>query len=293
MHRRFILVTTILVLAVNMAHTVAAFTVKGKAAATSAVVTIVDKVAGTTSSGFVAGVDRSGWLILGSAHGIDGDGRIDVFVCPNAARPTRYSAERLAVDATRDLALLRVFTRDPPPAVIPVVPRGFPSPDRVLCFGRRDDKVVRTKMTVLGTERMTVDRYGVDGHFFRISHPQEPGSSGAPVVAKDDDGRRFALGVWWGRSGNEGRAVSTAALHAFLDEAGYGYLYRQTLSTVKPPNEPLSDLLTDLGQLDKVLKHRRKSWKKTATVRSLTRVNGRYVEIRSSQNSSFRLVIEY
>ena len=282
----------LVMLPVNVSRMANAFEISDETSVFAAVVTIVDRVGNSTATGFIVAVERDGWLILTNEHAVDGGGRIDVVVLPNT-RAIRYPAVRLATDSRRDLALLKIYTQNSPPAVLPVAPLGSDSPKRVLCFGQRDGIVVTTESRFLGIEHMTIDRLGVDGQFLRISPRQEPGSSGAPVVVPGDDGQPNAIAVHWGRSGSESRAVSTTEMHAFLDDAGYASLYHSPSPDPHKPSYEFSQVVARRGKLGKkVDKRLRKSGLNRSEFHYSTRINGSNVEVRGlSVSSSSRFVI--
>lgn len=180
-----------------------------------------DRFAG---SGFVIGRDADGDLLIFTDRHVvaDREHRYAIDFFPHGSIDQRINVWIMAQDAERDLAILAVRSDRDVPSLLLARESELPTTDcPILAVGFPNGRLTCHVSVTPGRRRFSSWRHGVDGSFWRIQHRSAGGISGAPVIVRTDVGFRVA-GLWWGHSGEEGRA--SAEIQPFLRENGYGYL---------------------------------------------------------------------
>ncbi len=206
------------------------FSKEQRAAALGATVRLVNVARHCEGSGAVVGRGGPHVYILTAAHVVDGTDKVEIHTysaaSPPEAKGVYKSGEVVArTKDARDLALVRVATRDEmpgrlricPPRLVPAA-RGFAALSVGCADGKapscRDETVAGKKLIRRPGEREAVLTWEAKGR------PAE-GRSGGPLV----DARGYLLGVCSGASGREGYYCHTDVIHEFLKANAFRWLF--------------------------------------------------------------------
>jgi hypothetical protein len=183
---------------------------------------IRDRTEGARGTGFVVGGEAfTSKLVLTCAHVAEKGHEFEVDFFPHGTYDVRDGIRLVAYDEQRDLALLRVPTGR---MVTPVdladsstrpsrgqeaVLMGFPGGE----LSMQQGNVVRCFHKRAG---------GMDANVVELARRFGAGGSGSPVLCRSSSGRLQVVAVYYGYSGESGRASTEVC--EFLRENGFGRL---------------------------------------------------------------------
>jgi hypothetical protein len=203
-----------------------------RAAALGATVRLVNVAGRCEGSGAVVGRGGPHVYVITAAHVVDGADKVEIHTYSAASPPEEKgvykSGEVVArTKDARDLALVRLATRDEMPGRLRVCPprrvpaeRGFAA----LSVGCSDGKAPSGRdETVAGKKliRRPDDKEAVLA--WEAKERPTAGRSGGPLV----DARGYLLGVCSGAGGREGYYCHADVIHGFLKENGFRWLYEE------------------------------------------------------------------
>ncbi len=204
------------------------FSKEVQTAAVCATVRVVNRVQNVAGTGVVLGRKGPAVYILTACHVIQGAGRLEVATFSPSTYPTparRYHSVQVVAQAsdTRDLALLRVVTDDPLPALkfcpARLVPTGVGF--KGLTVGCADGKAPTCSVDeVVGTKRVRRESQLRAATFWEVARDQDDGRSGGPLV--DKNGR--LLGVCSGNSKDKSYYCHPDEVRGFLKESSFEWL---------------------------------------------------------------------
>jgi S1-C subfamily serine protease len=193
-------------------------------------ITATVRVVNPTNRGEGTGVlikrERAFLYILTANHLLGKAQRMEVQTFSSATYPARdkvYQAEILARDPRADLAVLRVLTRDTPPALLALAPappaalgKEFPA----LAVGCQPEGPSAAVEVVRGAR--SVRKPGEDGKTlcWELNQGQPPGWSGGPLV----DRSGLLIGIASGANNGKGYYVHPREIHDFLRRQALDWL---------------------------------------------------------------------
>lgn len=195
--------------------------------ALAATARVRDPAARTTGSAAFVGRSGPHLYLLTAAHVARGPGPVEVAAFTPASHPrpaATYKAAVIARDPDLDLAVLRIATRDDPPAMLRLCPPADAPTGRdwdALATGcATGDFPVLTRLTVAGP--VTLKKPGVSAPVlhWQTPRPPTPSRSGEPLA--DRAGR--LLGIASGRGDDKGYYVHPEEIAAFLRRHGLPFL---------------------------------------------------------------------
>jgi hypothetical protein len=200
-----------------------------RAAALGATVRLVNPAGRCEGTGAVVGRSGPHVYILTAAHVVDGAEKVEIHTYSAASPPEEkgvYKSGEVVARTrdARDLALLRLATRDEMPGRLRVCPprkvpaeRGFAA----LSVGCSDGKPPSCREEAVAGKKL-IRRPGDKEAVLTWEVKERPavGRSGGPLV----DTRGYLLGVCSGASGREGYYGHTDVIHGFLKENGFRWL---------------------------------------------------------------------
>jgi Trypsin-like peptidase domain len=203
-----------------------------RAAALGATVRVVNAAGRCEGTGAIVGRSGPHVYVLTAAHVVYGAEKVEIHTCsatsPAEEKSVYKSGEVVArTKDARDLALVRLATRDEMPGRLRICPsrrvpaeRGFAA----LSVGCSDGKPPTSRdETVAGKKliRRPGDKEAV--LTWEVKERPAAGRSGGPLV----DARGYLLGVCSGASGREGYYGHTDVIHGFLKDNGFRWLFEE------------------------------------------------------------------
>jgi S1-C subfamily serine protease len=202
-----------------------------KEAALTATVRLVNAAGRCEGSGAVVGRSGPHVYVLTAAHVVDGADKVEIHTYSAAAPPEEkavYKSGEVVARTKdgRDLALVRLATKDELPSLRVCPPRRVPAERgfAAVTVGCSDGKPPSCRdETVAGKKliRRPGDKEAV--LTWEVKERPAAGRSGGPLV----DARGYLLGVCSGAGGREGYYGHTDAVHGFLKENGFRWLYEE------------------------------------------------------------------
>jgi S1-C subfamily serine protease len=196
-------------------------------------------------SGTIIGERDGKAYILSVAHGFEGSGKtpVEIDIFDNSLKQNRKIPGRvLKIDWEKDLSIIEI---DSPGKVSPakIAPKGFKSRvgDSVITSGcSHGDDCSLQDSRILSLQNVNYGRQDMYLHGnIQISAPTPFGRSGGGAFSTQG----FLIGVTGGGDhqytpsgpvvGNRGIYVDTEAIHNFLDENGFSWLYNLIISLLK------------------------------------------------------------
>jgi S1-C subfamily serine protease len=197
--------------------------------AVTATVRIKNVGRNTEGSGVVIDNNKGVVHILTANHVVDKAERLEVQTFTRASYPkaeaTFREAKVVAQSREQDLALVRLVTRDPVPASLPVCPpaavpreKDFPALSVGCGAGKAPSCAAET---VRGKKRVQRPGEKEAVSAWELARPPQGGRSGGPLL----DVRGRVIGVCSGVGDGKGYYCHTEALHHFLKLNGLEFLY--------------------------------------------------------------------
>ena len=209
------------------------FSMDTQTAALRATVKIVNLTTNLEASGVIIKQEAKAVYFLTAAHIAKPDDKlaISVFTAESYPKPseTYKSATVLASDTEKDIAVIRLFTTDTMPGVLPLCPpkkvvdvKDFPA----LSVGCGDDKAPACRVEMV-LRRIKVQRPREKGTTltWETVAAQARGRSGGPLVDK----RGFVVGVASGTNDDHGYYVHVDEINRFLKENALERLYEEKM----------------------------------------------------------------
>jgi hypothetical protein len=200
-----------------------------QARARYATVRVVNRTSRTEGSGAVVGQSGPFVYVLTAAHVVTKAEKLEVHTFSADSYPKADkvydSAEVVARSRdAADLALVRIPTRDRPPAALRICPpdlvpaKGFPA----LSVGCNDGKAPTSQAEeASGKKQVRRPDQTEDATCWEVSRKPGPGRSGGPLL----DARGHLVGVCSGAADSGGYYSHAEAIHAFLKANAYRWLY--------------------------------------------------------------------
>ncbi len=207
------------------------FSTDAQAVALRATAKVVNLTTNQEASGIIVKQEGKTVYFLTAAHVAKPDDKLEisVYTAESYPKPTEVykSATVLVSDSEKDIAVIRLFTTDTMPGVVPLCPpkkvvdgKDFPA----LSVGCGDDKapVCRVEMVL---RKIKVQRPGEKGTTltWETAAAQARGRSGGPLVDK----RGFVVGVASGTNDDHGYYVHIDEINRFLKENALERLYEE------------------------------------------------------------------
>ncbi len=163
------------------------------------------------------GYDKGSQYLLTVAHVVSPN---PDYVSLTNARQDSKSVEVIAIDAKRDLALLRTTSATQISETLNVVPIGaFKTPLLVRISGYPHGQFLRLESRLKGQLEIWIEGFS-RRPFWELTTPAPKGMSGAPVVTPTGD----VIGVYVRSGKHSGLCVTSNDLRAFLKEQGFAWL---------------------------------------------------------------------
>jgi S1-C subfamily serine protease len=209
------------------------FSMDAQATALRATIKVINLTTNHEASGVIVKQEAKAVYFLTAAHVAKPDDKlaISVFTAesyPKAAEVYK-SATVLASDPQRDIAVIRLFTTDTMPRVLPLCPpkkvvdgKDFPA----LSVGCGDDKAPLCRVETV-IRKIKVQRPGEKGTTltWEAAIAQAKGRSGGALVDK----RGFVVGIASGTNDDHGYYVHIDEINRFLKENALDQLYEEKM----------------------------------------------------------------
>ena len=197
--------------------------------AITATVRITNLAGKSDGSGVIVGKQGSFVYILTAYHVVKGAEELEIEVFTEKSHPKAEAVYRSArviakSSALKDLALLRVVTEDPMPAILPLSPvaqvpkgAGFATLGTGCSQGGPPTEIVHN---VLGRKKVSHKGGGETAYFWECAGTISQGRSGGPLIDK----RGYVVGICSGTNGGKGYFSHAEEIHHFLKQNVFEWL---------------------------------------------------------------------
>jgi S1-C subfamily serine protease len=184
--------------------------------AVTATVRVVNPTDRREGTGVLVKRERTFLYVLTANHLLGKAQRLEVQTFSAASYPNKdkvYRAEILARDARADLAVLRIVTRDAPPALLSLAAAQLPVGEfPALAVGCGPDGPAAAVATVRAAREVRKPMEEGKTVCWELGEGQPAGWSGGPLVGRSG----ALLGIASGANSGKGYYVHTQEIHAFL-----------------------------------------------------------------------------